>query len=500
MKFKNLFFASLFAFALIACGSGNKSGNNDQKADETQEAIDQIFENGDKNIPGYIEISKESMTLKLYDKNGKIIYNFPIAAGQNYGNKKADGDMKTPEGEFVIMRIEPSTKWTYDFKDGNGPIEGAYGDFFLRLDTEHLPFKNIGIHGTHKPETIGTRSTPEGTIAIHNDDMKKLKPLVRLGMTVKILPSKLDMDADGKPAPVATPEVVKEEVKEEVKPEPTTVVENGDKSIPSHIVISKESMTLKLYDKNGKIIYNFPVAVGKNYGNKQKVGDMKTPEGTFSISEIRSASTWTHDFKDGKGEIKGAYGDWFIRLKTPPHTGIGIHGTHAPESIGTRATEGCIRLHNENLNKLKPLVFEGMKVVIETSKRDQAVDQPVATQTDYTPGEIIEHTVEKGQFVGHIAIKYNTSTAKILELNPDLVPEKIQIGQKIKVQPNTNTKPAQPAKPATTEDPNGTYHSVKSGDTLGAIAIKYNTTVAKIKELNNMENDNIRVNQRIRVK
>ena len=498
MKFKNLFFATLFAFALIACGSGNKSGN-DQKGDETQETLDQIFENGDKNIPGYIEISKESMTLKLYDKNGKIIYNFPVAVGKNLGNKKTQDDLKTPEGEFVILRIEPSSKWTYDFKDGNGAIEGAYGEWFIRLDTESTPYRNIGIHGTHKPETIGTRAT-DGTISLHNDDLKKLKPLVRIGMKVNILSSKVDMDADGKPAAdIVTSNPIVEEPKEEVKVE-APVAEDGDKSIPSHIVISKESMTLKLYDKNGKVIYNFPVAVGKNYGNKQKVGDMKTPEGTFSISEICPASTWTHDFKDGKGQIAGAYGDWFIRLLTPPHTGIGIHGTHAPESIGTRATEGCIRLNNQNLNKLKPLVFKGMKVIIETSKKDQAADQQQVETITYTPGEIIEHTVEKGQLVGHVAIKYNTSTAKILELNPGLVPEKIQIGQKIKVQPNTNTKPAQPAKPVVTEDPNGTYYNVKSGDVLGSIAIKFNTSVAKIKELNNMENDNIRVNQRIRVK
>ena len=503
MKLKNLFFTALFAFALVACGSGNKSGNNDQKADETQNAIEQILENGDKNIPGYIEISKESMTLKLYDKNSRIIYSFPIAVGKNYGNKHDNQDLKTPEGEFKISRIEPSTKWTHDFKDGNGAIEGAYGEWFIRLDTEGKPYNNIGIHGTHKPEFIGTRAT-DGTIAIHNDDLKKLKPLVRIDMKVNILPSKLDLDADGKPVQDLTTtetkveEPKKEEINTEVKPE-APVVEDGDKSTPSHIVISKETMTLKLYDKNGKVIYNFPVAVGKNYGNKQKKGDMKTPEGVFSVQEIKDASGWTHDFNDGKGEIKGAYGDWFIRLLTPPHTGIGIHGTHAPESIGTRASEGCIRLHNENLNKLKPLVFVGMKVTIETSKKDQAADQQVETTT-YAEGEIIEHKVEAGQLIGHIAIKYNTSSAKILELNPGLVPEKVQIGQKIKVQPNTHVKSAQPAKPTTTEDPNGTYYNVKSGDVLGSIAIKFNTSVAKIKELNNMENDNIRVNQRIRVK
>ena len=134
--------------------------------------------------------------------------------------------------------------------------------------------------------------------------------------------------------------------------ESNEVALNGDPNKADHIVISKESMTLNLYDTDGGLIFSFPVAVGKHLGNKQKVGDMKTPEGEFSIVQIQDASTWTHDFDDGKGEIAGCYGNWFIRLKTPPHTGIGIHGTHAPESIGTRATEGCVRLNNADLDKL----------------------------------------------------------------------------------------------------------------------------------------------------
>ena len=44
--------------------------------------------------------------------------------------------------------------------------------------------------------------------------------------------------------------------------------------------------------------------------------------------------------------------------------GIGIHGTHDPESIGTMVTQGCVRLWNEDLEELKGRVFIGMKVII----------------------------------------------------------------------------------------------------------------------------------------
>lgn len=130
------------------------------------------------------------------------------------------------------------------------------------------------------------------------------------------------------------------------------------------ILIDKSSYTLTLYngDKPEK---TYKVAVGKNPGDKQKVGDNRTPIGEFTVQSIENASHWTHDFKDGKGVIAGAYGPWFIRLKTGKWRGIGIHGTHNPASIGTMATEGCIRLQNENLRELKPLVRVGMRVRIQ---------------------------------------------------------------------------------------------------------------------------------------
>ena len=44
------------------------------------------------------------------------------------------------------------------------------------------------------------------------------------------------------------------------------------------------------------------------------------------------------------------------------------------------------------------------------------------------------------------------------------------------------------------------YHVVVKGDTLYAIAKKYNTTVAKIKELNNMKDNTLSIGQKLIVK
>lgn len=138
------------------------------------------------------------------------------------------------------------------------------------------------------------------------------------------------------------------------------------------IVIDKPDLSLSVYeDQQGDtvLLARYPVCVGLNYGQKEKSGDMKTPECTFddpfSITEIKDASSWTHDFGDGRGAIL-AYGNWFMRLKTPGHKGIGIHGsTNNESSVPGRGSEGCIRLRNEDLNVLKEkYTFVGMKVII----------------------------------------------------------------------------------------------------------------------------------------
>ena len=127
--------------------------------------------------------------------------------------------------------------------------------------------------------------------------------------------------------------------------------------------IVKSRFTLILYRGND-VEQSYPIAVGRNGGKKTRSGDNRTPEGRFSIERIQDASSWTHDFGDGKGPVKGAYGPWFIRLATPGWQGIGIHGTHDPGSIGTSATEGCVRLKNSDLIRLVARISVGTSVTI----------------------------------------------------------------------------------------------------------------------------------------
>ena len=70
----------------------------------------------------------------------------------------------------------------------------------------------------------------------------------------------------------------------------------------SFIVISKKDLNLRVYSKDSTLLAEYPCCLSKNKGNKQKKGDMKTPESPagkpFKITAIQDASTPTIPYLD----------------------------------------------------------------------------------------------------------------------------------------------------------------------------------------------------------
>jgi lipoprotein-anchoring transpeptidase ErfK/SrfK len=130
------------------------------------------------------------------------------------------------------------------------------------------------------------------------------------------------------------------------------------------ILVSKQDLKLRMIKFFDTTMLTFPIATGRNPGDKKISGDKKTPEGIFTVYAIHDASDWDYDFQDGKGKIKGTYGKYFIRFKEHYH--IGIHGTHLPETLGSRATDGCVRMHNENIEQIVPMVSRSKTLIAVT--------------------------------------------------------------------------------------------------------------------------------------
>lgn len=149
------------------------------------------------------------------------------------------------------------------------------------------------------------------------------------------------------------------------------------------IVISKKDYYLYVYERRGTdtvLVARYDCCLAIHKGDKTRTGDGRTPTsvgGTpFHIMSISPSGTWRHDFGDGRGSIL-SYGSYFLRLRLDGHRlsgnrSIGIHGsTNNRESVPGRASEGCIRLHDEDITDLHDkYAFVGMKVIIKGEKAD----------------------------------------------------------------------------------------------------------------------------------
>ncbi len=64
------------------------------------------------------------------------------------------------------------------------------------------------------------------------------------------------------------------------------------------------------------------------------------------------------------GDPQNPLGDWWIALDHDLHHGIGIHGTNDPGSIGSKASNGCVRMLNEEVGDVAAIAFKGMVVTV----------------------------------------------------------------------------------------------------------------------------------------
>lgn len=100
------------------------------------------------------------------------------------------------------------------------------------------------------------------------------------------------------------------------------------------------------------------------------------------------------------------------------------------------------------------------------------------------------YKIKSGDTLSGISSKFGTTTKKLQTLNGISNPNQISAGQTIKV---TGKK----GKKANSKK----YHKVVSGDTVSQLAGKYGSTTAKIKKWNKLKNANaIQIGQRLRVK
>ncbi|MFT6902929.1 MAG: L,D-transpeptidase YcfS [Colwellia sp.] len=122
------------------------------------------------------------------------------------------------------------------------------------------------------------------------------------------------------------------------------------------IVINLAEMRLYYYPKGEKLVYVFPVGIGRE--------GLETPHLTSTIGEKRKDPTWrpTQEMRaryfaeHGKEMVKevpagpnNPFGKYALRIGTSEYL---LHGTNKRFGIGMRASSGCIRLYDNDIEWL----------------------------------------------------------------------------------------------------------------------------------------------------
>jgi len=147
-----------------------------------------------------------------------------------------------------------------------------------------------------------------------------------------------------------------------INEKPTQRVNIGEKlkivAGKTKIVVSKRGFTLTLL-LNDRYIKQYRICIGK---------DDKTPVGVFAVKNKMKEPTW-YSPAGGVfpyGHKENILGTRWIGFKDKPNlSGFGIHGTTLPESIGTAASNGCVRMLNSDVEELYDFVTMDTEIVIE---------------------------------------------------------------------------------------------------------------------------------------
>jgi len=119
------------------------------------------------------------------------------------------------------------------------------------------------------------------------------------------------------------------------------------------IIVDISDHQLKLY-AGDELIKTYPVATGRT--------GHATPTGTFTIVNKLENPVWYHAGKAvPPGDPENILGTRWLGFSLKSY---GIHGTTLPETVGTAASEGCIRMLNQDVEELYSIIPQGTTVTL----------------------------------------------------------------------------------------------------------------------------------------
>lgn len=138
--------------------------------------------------------------------------------------------------------------------------------------------------------------------------------------------------------------------------EPT---ETQPQTQPMRLEIQLKQKRVTVYKGDIKV-KSYPIAVGR--------AGWETPVGTYKVKQMIRNPAWTHPLNGTTipgGDPENPLGRFWIGFWTDGKNWIGFHGTPNPESVGTAASHGCIRMYNRDVEELFSKVSLGTEVLVK---------------------------------------------------------------------------------------------------------------------------------------
>lgn len=150
----------------------------------------------------HLVVKKKERLLQVYD-DGKLIRTYRIALGRApAGDKRTEGDGKTPEGEFYVFTKNDKSKFYLSLGLSYPNAEAArrglkenlitqeeHDEILKAVAEKRMPPQKTALGGEIYIHGGGTESDwTEGCVALRNEEIKEIFDAIPTGAKVKILP------------------------------------------------------------------------------------------------------------------------------------------------------------------------------------------------------------------------------------------------------------------------------------------------------------------------
>ena len=477
--------------------SGDSNGNTPAPSiPETQKPVD----NGNNNTE-----NTSQYTVKSGDTLSGIArgYNTTVAKLKSLNNLKSDTiyvGQKLAVNGAVKEETKPST-------GGNGSNTGS---------------------NTSSSYTVKSGDTLSGIARTYSTTVANLKSLNKLSSDTIYVGQKL---------------AVSGQVKEETKPSAGTPSNNTGSTATQHTVkagntlsgLAKQYGTTVANLKSVNNLKSDTIYVGQKLVIKGTANTETKPAPSTGTGSNTGTSSYAVKSGDTLSGIARKYNTTVVNLKSlnklssdTIYVGqkLAVSGTVKEEAkpstgtpssnTGSSTTQHTVKAGNtlsglakqygttvanlKSINNLKSdIIYVGQKLTV-TGTTNVVTKPAPSTSKESNTGNATSYTIQSGDTLSGIARKHNTTVANLKSLNK-LSSDTIYVGQKLTIQGTASSNSTAPAPKQETVVSNlDVNYTVKSGDTLTAIANKYSVSVSDLKSWNKLSSDTIYVGQKLAVK